>query len=245
MSVYRKGKAGDSKTVVDIDGKLKLVELMRKKQSVLSSRISGATRWRALLNIQNQPRPGKQQVELGRGQFDLVVAHRGLGQVLLSLDDVEGAIRHLQRAVDLGAYRNSATLASLARAQQRLGDVDAAAATAERATAADEEIPVPDPVRLRVREMNLSSKECNHRAVGLIQAGRYEEALALMRIVERTLPDRPSTHYRIGLCLTRLGRIAEGLPRLERAAELAPDNEIVRRELEAARAAASGVAGDG
>jgi Flp pilus assembly protein TadD len=85
--------------------------------------------------------------------------------------------------------------------------------------------------------MNLSSKECNHRAVGLIQAGRYEEALAQMRIVEQTLPDNPSTHYRIGLCLARLGRMAEALPRLARAAELAPDNEIVRAELQRVRAA--------
>ena len=64
VSVYRKGKAGQSKTVVDIDGKLKLVDLMRKKGVVLAPHISGAARWRALLNIQNQPRPGTQQVEL-------------------------------------------------------------------------------------------------------------------------------------------------------------------------------------
>ena len=174
---------------------------------------------------------------------NLVVARRGLGQVLLAKGDAGGAVEELQRAVELGARRNAATLASLARAQQRLGDSTAAEATAVRAAEADEEIPVPDPVRLRVREMNLSSKECNHRAVQLIQAGRYEEALVLMRIVERTLPDRPSTHYRIGLCLVRSGKLAEGLPRLERAAELAPDNEIVRVELERARAELSGADG--
>jgi uncharacterized protein (TIGR02099 family) len=64
VAVYRKGKAGQSKTVVDIDGKLKLVELMQKKESVLAPNFSGAARWRALLNIQNQPIPGTQQVEL-------------------------------------------------------------------------------------------------------------------------------------------------------------------------------------
>ena len=64
VSVYHKGKAGQSKTVVDIDGKLKLVDLMRKKEGVLAPHISGAARWRALLNIQNQPRPGAQQLEL-------------------------------------------------------------------------------------------------------------------------------------------------------------------------------------
>jgi len=64
VSVYRKGELGQSQTVVDIDGKLKLVELMQKKESVLASHMSGATHWRALLNIQNQARPGMQQVEL-------------------------------------------------------------------------------------------------------------------------------------------------------------------------------------
>ena len=64
VSVYRKGKPGQSKTVVDIDGKLKLVKLIQKKEFVLAPHISGATHWRALLNIQNQPRPGIQQVEL-------------------------------------------------------------------------------------------------------------------------------------------------------------------------------------
>ncbi|MFQ5642114.1 MAG: YhdP family protein [Thiogranum sp.] len=64
VAVYRKGKAGASQTVVDIDGRLKLVSRMQKKNALLGPRFSGATRWRALLNIQNQPRPGRQQVEL-------------------------------------------------------------------------------------------------------------------------------------------------------------------------------------
>ncbi len=69
----------------------------------------------------------------------------------------------------------------------------------------------------------------------LIQAGRYEAALEQMRIVEQTRPDEASTHYRIGLCLAHLGKPDEALTRLEQAAELAPDNEVVRRELERVR----------
>jgi len=64
VSVYREGKAGRSKTVVDIDGKLKLVKLMQKKESVLAPHITGVTHWHALLNIHNQPAPGMQKVEL-------------------------------------------------------------------------------------------------------------------------------------------------------------------------------------
>jgi len=64
VAVYRKGKSGHSRTVVDIDGKLKLVRLVQKKNAVFGPRFSGAARWRALLNIQNQPSPGLPQVTL-------------------------------------------------------------------------------------------------------------------------------------------------------------------------------------
>jgi Flp pilus assembly protein TadD len=74
--------------------------------------------------------------------------------------------------------------------------------------------------------------------VQLIQAGHYEKALEQMRIVEESRPDEASTHYRIGVCLAHLGQLDEALSRLERAAELAPDNEMVARELERVRSLA-------
>lgn len=167
---------------------------------------------------------------------ELAVAHRGLGQVALAQGDAQAAVASLEQAVALGADRDAATLATLARAQMRLGNVVAAEANAARAAAdASAELPVPDPVRLRIQEMNVSSAKSASRAVRMIQAGRYDAALEQMRIVEESLPDEPSTHYRIGLCLAHLGQLNEALPRLERAAQLAPDNELVRRELERVR----------
>ncbi len=102
------------------------------------------------------------------------------------------------------------------------------------------ELPVPDPVRVRIRGMNVSSAKSASRAVRMILAGRYAAALEQMRIVEESRPDEPSTHFRIGLCLAHLGQLNEALPRLERAAELAPDNEVVRRELERVRGLVDG-----
>jgi len=165
----------------------------------------------------------------------LTVAYRGLGQVALAQGDPDAAIVHLNRAMALGADRNPATLASLAQAQMRVGDGTAAEATAARAATATAELPIPDPVRLRINEMNLSSAESASRAARLIQAGRYEAALEQMRVVEESRPDEPVTHYRIGVCLANLGQLDEALPRLRRAAELVPDNEIVRREFERVR----------
>ena len=170
----------------------------------------------------------------------LAVAHRGLGQVALARGDAAAAVGSLERAVALGANRNPATLASLARAQMRLGRVTEAEANAERAANASEELPVPDPVRLGIQQMNVSAAQSASRAVRLIQAGRYEAALDQMRVVEESRPDEPSTHYRIGLCLAHLGKPHEALRRLERAAELAPDNEVVRRELDRVRALTGG-----
>ncbi len=166
---------------------------------------------------------------------DLAVAHRGLGQVALAQGDPQAAVASLGKAITLGADRNAATLASLAQAQMRLGDVVVAEATAERALEASAELPVPDPVRLRIQGMNVSSAQSAIRAARMIEAGRYEAALDQMRVVEQSRPEEPSTHYRIGLCLAHLGQLDDALQRLERAAQLAPDNEVVRRELERVR----------
>jgi tetratricopeptide (TPR) repeat protein len=171
---------------------------------------------------------------------DLAAAHRGLGQVALAQGDAQAAVASLGQAVALGADRNAATLASLAQAQMRLGDIAVAEATAERAAGASAELPVPDPVRLRIQQMNVSSAQSAIRAARMIQAGRYEDALEQMRVVEQSRPDEPSTHYRIGLCLAHLGQVDEALGRLERAAQLAPDNEVVQRELERVRKLAGG-----
>ncbi len=165
----------------------------------------------------------------------LAVAHRGLGQVVLAQGEPEVAVTHLARAVELGAGANPATLASLAQAEMRLGNTAAAEDYAARASTATEELAVPDPVRLGIQQMNVSAAQSAARAARLIQAGEYEAALEQMRIVEQTRPDEPSTHYRIGVCLAHLDRPVEALTHLERAAELAPDNEVVRKELERVR----------
>ena len=171
---------------------------------------------------------------------ELAVAHRGLGQVALAQGDPQAAVDRLERAVALGADRNVATLASLARAYMRLGNTAAAEAAAERAANVSDELPVPDPVRRGIQQMNVSAAQSAIRAARMIEAGRYEAALDQMRVVEESRPDEPSTHYRIGLCLAHLGKPDEALPRLERAAELAPDNEVVRRELARVRGLVDG-----
>ena len=64
VSVYRQGKEGSSQTLVDINGKLKLVKYLHDKKSILAPYLQGSTQWRALLKISNQQTPGSHAVEM-------------------------------------------------------------------------------------------------------------------------------------------------------------------------------------
>jgi len=64
LSVYPQGKAGAAATVVDIKGKLKLIDRIKDQYPRLASWLTGSTRWQALLNIYKRPRPGRARVSL-------------------------------------------------------------------------------------------------------------------------------------------------------------------------------------
>ena len=64
VAVYRQGKEGSSQTLVDINGRLKLVKYLHDKKSMLAPYLRGSTQWRALLRINNQQNPGSHAVEL-------------------------------------------------------------------------------------------------------------------------------------------------------------------------------------
>lgn len=62
LSVYKQGKAGASATVVDVQGKLKLVDLIAEQHSPLAPYLAGAADWQALLKISNRSQPGEARV---------------------------------------------------------------------------------------------------------------------------------------------------------------------------------------
>lgn len=64
VSVYRQGEEGSSQTLVDINGKLKIVKYLHDKKSILAPFTRGSTQWRALLKINNQKGSGPQAAEL-------------------------------------------------------------------------------------------------------------------------------------------------------------------------------------
>ena len=63
VSVSQQGADARTKTVVDIRGKLGVIELL-PEITMLAPHIEGMTEWQALLEIQNQPQPGQPALEL-------------------------------------------------------------------------------------------------------------------------------------------------------------------------------------
>ena len=64
LSVYKQGKTGASETVLDIQGNLKLIDLLGKQHSPFAPYLAGGAYWQALLKIHNQPRPNLPRVSL-------------------------------------------------------------------------------------------------------------------------------------------------------------------------------------
>jgi uncharacterized protein (TIGR02099 family) len=77
VSVYKQGSAAASETVVDIQGRLKLVDLLEKQQSPLATYLTGNAHWQALLRIRNQPQPG-----MARSVFELRSDLKGIAVAL-------------------------------------------------------------------------------------------------------------------------------------------------------------------
>ncbi|MEA2079340.1 MAG: DUF3971 domain-containing protein, partial [Pseudomonadota bacterium] len=63
VSVSQQGADARSRTVVDIQGKLEFTKLL-SELAMLAPYIKGMSEWHALLEIQNQPRPGQPALEL-------------------------------------------------------------------------------------------------------------------------------------------------------------------------------------
>jgi uncharacterized protein (TIGR02099 family) len=77
LSVYKQGKGDDAATVVNVQGRLKLVERARQQFPALAGWLHGDTGWQALLQIRDHEQAGQPRVTM-----DL---HSGLQGVTISL----------------------------------------------------------------------------------------------------------------------------------------------------------------
>ncbi len=121
------------------------------------------------------------------------------------------------------AHPHAATLLNnLAAVQERMGDYDAALATAERGLHEDAGVALL------------------HKNIGDLRyrAGRYDEALEAYSRATRANPEiGPDTYLKLGNIRLRRMERDEALRCWERALELDPDNAIVRSNLESVRQA--------
>lgn len=137
------------------------------------------------------------------------MGHRGLGQALLSMNDLAEAIQHLERATQLSPM-DSVTYASLSQAYTRTGQKKKAKDAAEKAKKLQPDHSIPDTLRYEVDALAIDSSSCAFRADRFIQTGDYEQAAKEYTIIEKVFPNDPVVH-------TKLAKIYRLMKNNERA----------------------------
>ena len=155
----------------------------------------------------------------------LFAAYRGLSFSLLQLGDLEGSRAVLKRALADGGRGEETDADQRADIHRRLGESYVLEGDDERAGLAFEAGLRESPTRADLHQLLANS---------LARRGRFGEAVEHYDVVLRGLTDDTATLRRRGAALLRLGEIERGLADFERAAETAPDDVDVRRQLIAA-----------
>jgi hypothetical protein len=119
----------------------------------------------------------------------------------------------------------------------------------------DSESPPPadtaeEPPADAATDTGASGAELNDQGYGLIQEGRYDEAIPILqRAVEQLAPIGDLTYayalFNLGNALRLGGRPEEAIPFLEQRLEFPDQRDVVERELDLARAAAGESTGPG
>ncbi len=153
---------------------------------------------------------------------NFAMAHRSLGQVLLALNDPATALRHLQRTAEL-TPDDSLVFAALAQAYLRAGDRQRADQAAEQSRRLPENLGLPDPIRIQVKALGISSELCYTRAKRLMQEGYFAGAIENLKIVEAVRPQDPNVHHRLDMSYLQIGQEDLGIAHLSKAVRLQDD----------------------
>jgi len=155
--------------------------------------------------------------------------HVQVGKIYLSGGQADRAAQALERAVNLDAQRLDAWLA-LAQAQAKLGQVEAASVSADRAV----EIQQPSGAPIGEELNRLRSQALLLRGQLSLQTGNPRGALSRAQTLLRAQPDYPEALYLLAHALEALNRPADALQALERALPLSSNPlpmQIERAEL--------------
>ena len=153
---------------------------------------------------------------------DLALAHRSLGQVLLSLGNPVAAMKHLEQAAKLQPDDRN-VISTLARGYMLLGDRERAEEAAETSRLLRDTLDLPDPVRDEVKALAVNQKRVIMRAVKQLREGAFGKAISELKLVEESSPNNPTVHFHLGTSYMKTGQQELAITHLSKAVELQED----------------------
>jgi tetratricopeptide (TPR) repeat protein len=145
--------------------------------------------------------------QLARQDPDNPRVHLGLGQLASLRGNWQQSLHHLRLAVASPFARKSASVLLVA-VYRRLGQDAEAANLLRQAYHGLEDRPWPDPWSEQLTSLGVGRQRRLERATQLLEMGRYEELIRLLREVARDYPDGQSYTF-LGQGLLQAGRPAE------------------------------------
>lgn len=130
----------------------------------------------------------------------------GRAQLALSRQDLDAGTRHARRAIDLGAGAPGHHFLAIAKLLG--GDADGAVDEARKAVGLDN-----------------SPRSRSSLGGVLLGAGRFTDALAVLRQVAAETPDDPDVHLNLGNAAAKTGDYAEAVAHYARAFQMRPTDQ--------------------
>ncbi|HVS40234.1 MAG TPA: tetratricopeptide repeat protein, partial [Gemmataceae bacterium] len=150
-------------------------------------------------------------------------AHLDMGLIALGRNDLDASISHLRRAALSPTMRQHA-LTQLAAAYQRKGDLKAAADYAQQAQQPPADAPWRDPYFEEMERLAVGKATRFQQLDRLAASDRWDEAATQYQRMAAEDPNDPQAYLKLGVLLTKHGRLAEGEQALRKAATLAPQD---------------------
>lgn len=116
-----------------------------------------------------------------RLDIDIAIAHYGAARTLVSMDDLEVALIHLELAIELAPRYGSARYL-LGQTLRKLGRPDEARQQLQLAQEQrDESPPLRDPLAAALDDLKIGANELLHQGIELLQAGKIDQAITLLK----------------------------------------------------------------
>jgi tetratricopeptide (TPR) repeat protein len=180
----------------------------------------------------NQGHPDEAAAEFRkvlRKEPDNPRAHLGLGRLLYQQGDLEGSLKHLQRAAEAvpNLRATHALLAEIHKRRKEHTDEERELALLEDS----QDLDWPDPYKEELNALQVGVEPKLERADKLVQQGRMDEALRVLMAAVQEAPDSYKARLQLARGLVRKGNMAGAEEQLRAALRLELDSFEVLAEL--------------